>query len=513
LLITTCKFTGNTIGNPGGGGAISVATGQPIIANCLFSGNIAFDGGGGAIVNLDESWSAPAAPFITNCTFHGNVSRETPGGAIFNYENAAPTIINSIFWGNISSDGTQIKGGVPIVSYSDIDQDGYEGIDGNIRQDPLFVDPDNGNFHLSENSPCKDAGKDAGVYVDMDGDARPHDNGFDIGADEYVAEGQFVDVPSTYWAFDSIYKILNAGITTGCSAEPFKYCPYGTVTRAQMAVFLGRGIHGSSFTPPPATGIFDDVPLSYWASAWIEQFYNDGITGGCGTNPLQYCPDGNVTRAQMAIFLLRSKHDKDYKPPKATGIFDDVPVSYWAADWIEQLYNEGITGGCGNNPLRYCPSDPVTRAQMAVFMVRTFFDTSKAQFNPVTGHWYQLNDMRMQWDDAKAFAEYLGGYLATITTAAEGQWLYDAFGSALSIDSGRRTFGGNDLANEGQWQWVTGETWSYTNWWTGEPNDYGGNEDCVAFNSNLRPGHGHYWNDVPADVEYRSLIEYNSDPN
>jgi hypothetical protein len=48
----------------------------------------------------------------------------------------------------------------------------------------------------------------------------------------------------------------------------------------------------------------------------------------------------------------------------------DVPESYWAASWIEQLANEGITGGCGNG--NYCPDTSVTRAQMAVFLVRTF---------------------------------------------------------------------------------------------------------------------------------------------
>jgi purple acid phosphatase-like protein len=182
----------------------------------------------------------------------------------------------------------------------------------------------------------------------------------------------FVDIPSGYWAESAIYKIYDAGITTGCSQNPLKYCPENTVTRTQMAVFLGRAIHGSSFTPPTATGIFSDVPVSYWAADWIEQFYNDGITNGCSTNPPQYCPTNPVTRAQMAIFLLRAKHGSSYTPPSATGIFSDVPVSYWAADWIEQLYNEGITTGCTVSPLKYCPANTVTRAQMAVFIVRTF---------------------------------------------------------------------------------------------------------------------------------------------
>jgi hypothetical protein len=77
-----------------------------------------------------------------------------------------------------------------------------------------------------------------------------------------------------------------------------------------------------------------------------------------------------VSRAEMAIFLLRAEHGSGYTPPAATGVFTDVPTSYWAAAWIEQLAAEGITGGCGGS--NYCPDQPVTRAQMSIFLVRTF---------------------------------------------------------------------------------------------------------------------------------------------
>jgi hypothetical protein len=74
----------------------------------------------------------------------------------------------------------------------------------------------------------------------------------------------------------------------------------------------------------------------------------------------------------MAIFLLRAKYGSTYMPPPAgaTTGFADVPPSHWAAAWIKQLAAEGITGGCGNG--NYCPSSPVTRDQIAVFLVRTF---------------------------------------------------------------------------------------------------------------------------------------------
>ncbi|MBI5842456.1 MAG: S-layer homology domain-containing protein [Chloroflexi bacterium] len=111
------------------------------------------------------------------------------------------------------------------------------------------------------------------------------------------------------------------------------------------------------------------MPVAHWAASWIEQLASDGITGGCGNN--NYCPESSVTRAQMAVFLLKARHGTGYNPPASSGImFNDVSPSYWAAAWIEQLANEGITSGCGNGA--YCPDSSVTRAQMAVFLVRAF---------------------------------------------------------------------------------------------------------------------------------------------
>jgi hypothetical protein len=182
----------------------------------------------------------------------------------------------------------------------------------------------------------------------------------------------FSDVAPSFWAFEFIETVYANGITSGCATSPLRYCPADTVTRDQMAVFLLRGKHGSAYTPPAATGIFADVPAGHWARAWIEQLYNESITTGCATSPLKYCPSDAVTRDQMAVFLLRAEHGSAYTPPAAMGIFSDVPAGHWARAWIEQLYNEGVTTGCATSPLRYCPSDSVTRDQMAVFLTRTF---------------------------------------------------------------------------------------------------------------------------------------------
>lgn len=179
----------------------------------------------------------------------------------------------------------------------------------------------------------------------------------------------FADVPPDYWSGDYIERLYTSGITGGCSNTPLSYCPENPVTRAQMAVFLEKSLHFPAiYTPPDSSATFNDT-IGHWAEDWIKALRTDGITGGCGSET--YCPDEAVTRAQMAIFLMRAEHGASYTPPPSTGMmFDDVPVNYWAAAWIEQLASEGITGGCGGG--NYCPDTPVSRAQMAVFLVRTF---------------------------------------------------------------------------------------------------------------------------------------------
>ena len=183
----------------------------------------------------------------------------------------------------------------------------------------------------------------------------------------------FADVAGNNVFWKNIEGLYAAGITGGCVTSPdLLYCPANNVTRAEMAVFLLRGIHGAAYTPPAvgaSTG-FNDVPVAYWAAAWIKQLAAEGITLGCGT--AIFCPEGLVTRDQMAVFLLRAKHGAGYAPPAvgaSTG-FNDVPVAYWAAAWIKQLAAEGITTGCGGG--NFCPGGTVTRDQMSAFLSRTF---------------------------------------------------------------------------------------------------------------------------------------------
>ncbi len=178
----------------------------------------------------------------------------------------------------------------------------------------------------------------------------------------------FSDVPAAHPFHGSIEKIFRASITSGCGAGA--YCPDTPVNRASMAVFLLRAEHGGSYHPPAATGtVFGDVPLGTFLGDWIEQLAAEGITTGCGGG--NFCPEAPVSRAAMAVFLLRAEHGAGYQPPPATGgVFGDVPPGTFLGPWIEQLANEGLTTGCGGG--NYCPAEPTLRGEMAALLSRTF---------------------------------------------------------------------------------------------------------------------------------------------
>lgn len=292
---------------------------------------------------------------------------------------------------NIVMDRFSVDDGSTRITLSQWQVYGYDANSVIAAPAQLFVDYANNNYHLKSGSPAINAGQSIpDVPLDLDGYIRPKGTALDASAYEYGAV--FQDVSGDYWASYWIELLYKANVTQGCSSSPLLYCPENSITRDQMAVFLGRAIHGTTYNPPPATGIFADVPANYWAAAWIEQIYNDGVTGGCSTNPLRYCPLTGMTRDQMAKFMVKSMHGSSYVPPAPAGIFADVGTGYWAASWIEQLFKDGITDGCSMVPLLYCPTASLNRAQMAKFLTLAFVTGVPRPFPITKNGIYIFND-------------------------------------------------------------------------------------------------------------------------
>ena len=133
-----------------------------------------------------------------------------------------------------------------------------------------------------------------------------------------------------------------------------------TMSPASLGVSREWPIHiGASFA---------DVPPSSGFYRFVETLLHRSVTGGC--TPTTYCPAAQATREQMAVFVLVAKEGPSYIPPAcATPMFADVPASSPFCSWIEELARRGVVGGCSGG--NYCPTAPVSREQMAVFVLRT----------------------------------------------------------------------------------------------------------------------------------------------
>ncbi len=178
----------------------------------------------------------------------------------------------------------------------------------------------------------------------------------------------FTDVPKTSGYYKYVETLLHRGVTAGCSADA--YCPTSSTSRQQMTVFALRSKEGAGYAPPPCgtTPLFPDVPVTSPFCRWVEEMSRRGIVSGCGAG--NFCPTTPVTRAQMAVFVLRTLDPAMSPPDCGTPIFGDVPASSPYCKYVEELVRRGVVSGCGGG--NYCPTSAVTRGQMGVFLTATF---------------------------------------------------------------------------------------------------------------------------------------------
>jgi hypothetical protein len=174
-------------------------------------------------------------------------------------------------------------------------------------------------------------------------------------------------------------------LTGGANPQLFPTIPAGTRGTAEWTITApasGSGVFGNvgavnsygetwnithNLNVAVQSPAFSDVPCDFLFYGSIQRILEKAVTSGC--LPSFYCPFNPVTRLQMAAFIIRAMGETPVSP--CTGVFSDVPISSQFCGHVERMSQLGITGGCvAGPPAQYCPTSPVTRGQMAAFIVR-----------------------------------------------------------------------------------------------------------------------------------------------
>ena len=117
-----------------------------------------------------------------------------------------------------------------------------------------------------------------------------------------VSSSRFADVDAAALWAPHVERLAELGILVACGTDPLRFCPDAPIDRGQMAAVLVRAFD----LPPAERAWFVDVNGEHPFAESIDRLAGWGVTAGCGTEPARYCPDENVTRAQMATLLART---------------------------------------------------------------------------------------------------------------------------------------------------------------------------------------------------------------
>ncbi|WP_407384311.1 RICIN domain-containing protein [Ruminococcus sp.] len=156
---------------------------------------------------------------------------------------------------------------------------------------------------------------------------------------------------------------------------------------------------------------------------------------------------------------------------------------------------------CFNAFSDYVNSSPIT---FKIISYDSLLPTTNVKYND---HSYELFVYNITWTQAKEICEHRGGHLAVINSSEENE----ALANLASSLSNYVWIGGTDEDSEGSWHWINGDDFSYTNWYSGEPNNYaegGGSENYMGL-----LGRTGLWNDAANDNPYISgfICEYDPD--
>ena len=171
---------------------------------------------------------------------------------------------------------------------------------------------------------------------------------------------EFTDVPTTDAHWSAIQLAAVRGVMSGTS--PTTFDPTGDLLREQAAVVFSTLLRYDT-SKPPAQPDFADVPASDPFYAFIEAMAQHMLTGGCDkAMPLpHFCPTNPVTRAQLAVFLVKGLNVPFVNVPPIFG--DETNPSDPFYPYVQTAGKTGLMTGCGGG--MFCPGTNVTRGDTA----------------------------------------------------------------------------------------------------------------------------------------------------
>jgi hypothetical protein len=225
---------------------------------------------------------------------------------------------------------------------------------------------------------------------------------------EYIRAGErliaVLEMPPPYFTDVSGQQATEANLlhsegiasgTTGCGGSPPTYCPTETLARDQMAVLVIASVYVAALGPGQggnftynATRYFADVPTTYWAFKFIQKMYELGITAGCSTNPLDYCPSSTTLDYQMAVFSVGARMCAEYGPangcashsftyPATPQYYVDMPNGSAGFAQVQYLTSLAVISptppNCGQSCYFY-PNISITRGSSTPYLTRGILD-------------------------------------------------------------------------------------------------------------------------------------------
>jgi hypothetical protein len=201
--------------------------------------------------------------------------------------------------------------------------------------------------------------------------------------------------PSCGWSASTVSPWIllseTSGIGSGTLTATLSTNTTGVVRTGTILV-AGQTI---SVTERATVQIFADVPPSNLYFDAADMLYAHHITAGCSSNPLDYCPDVNIPRWEMAVYIVRSIFGgNDFTAPSVP-IFNDVPVGTAGFAFIQEMSQLGITSGCSAG--EFCPTDSVSRNEMAIFVIRMRYGATAMFDFPTTPYFTDVTPETFGW--------------------------------------------------------------------------------------------------------------------